>query len=169
MRTNNKEKIMLTNDQKEAFIQQIAQFPARVAELVRDLSTEQLTTMYLPGEWTIAQNVHHLVDSHMNSYVRCKLIATEHNPPLKPYDEHAWAQFPDASTADLSASLALLANLHVRWVMFWRSLPDDAWQRTGVHAVDGTLTLEQQLQNYVAHGRAHLEQIGRVRAAMRKE
>jgi hypothetical protein len=159
---------MLTNDERQALIDAIEQLPVQVADAVRGLSHEQLTTTYLPGEWTIAQNVHHLADSHMNSYIRCKLVATEHNPPLKPYDEQAWAQFPDATTADISASLALLANLHVRWVMFWRSLPEDAWLRTGVHAADGPLTLEQQLQNYAAHGRAHLEQIGRVRAAMNR-
>ncbi len=160
---------MLTNDQRAALINQIEQLPAQVADAVRGLSSEQLTTVYLPSEWTIAQNVHHLVNSHMNSYIRCKLIATEDNPPLKPYDEQAWAQFPDASAADLSTSLALLANLHARWVTFWRNLPDEAWQRTGVHAADGPVTLAQQLQNYVAHGRAHLEQIERVLRAMGKE
>jgi hypothetical protein len=158
---------MLTNDQRQALITEIAQFPAQVANAVRGLSPEQLTTTYLPGEWTIAQNIHHLADGNMNNYIRCKLTVTEHNPPLKSYDEYAWAQFPDATNADLSASQSLLANLHARWAMFWRNLPDDAWLRAGIHATDGALTLEQQLQNYVAHGRAHLEQIGRVRAAIK--
>lgn len=156
---------MLTPDQRRDLIDQIRQLPAQVADFVGPLSADELTTPYLAGEWTIAQNVHHLADSHMNSYIRCKLIATEDRPPLKPYDQDQWAAMPDARAADLSGSLALLASLHARWVVFWETLPEEAWQRTGVHAVDGLLTLEEQLGRYAAHGRGHLDQMARTLAA----
>lgn len=158
---------MLTQAQRQTLIEQIEHFPAQIADLVRDCSPEQLTTASLSNEWTVAQNVHHLADSHMNSYIRCKLIATEEHPPLKPYDEHAWAQFPDATSVDLSTSLALLASLHARWGMFWRALPEGAWTRVGIHAANGSVTLEQQIEAYVAHGAAHVAQIERVLAAQK--
>ncbi|MCB9137864.1 MAG: DinB family protein [Caldilineaceae bacterium] len=98
----------MTNDQtaRQANIEAIEALPGQVAALTAGLTAEQLTTPYDKGEWTIAQNVHHLCDSHMNSYIRCKLIATEERPPLKPYDQDVWARFPDAEGADLAASLA---------------------------------------------------------------
>jgi hypothetical protein len=101
----------------------------------------------------------------MNSYIRCKLIATEEHPPLKPYDQDRWANFADAGAADISSSLALLQSLHARWVIFWETLPDDAWTRTGHHPEAGTVTLERQLAGYAAHGEAHIEQITRTLAA----
>ena len=113
-------------------------------------------------EWSIAQNVHHLVDSHINSYVRCKLMATEEQPAFRPYDEVAWAELPDASGPDLSYSLVLLRALHGRWVLFWESLADEAWQRSGHHPADDVVvTLERQLQLYVEHSSAHLAQMQR--------
>ncbi len=36
---------------------------------------EQIDTPYRPGGWTVRQVVHHLPDSHMNSYVRVETRA----------------------------------------------------------------------------------------------
>lgn len=151
---------------RSAAIEKIRRLPQQLTALVAGLSPQELTATPLPGEWSIAQNVHHVADSHLNSYVRCKLMATEQNPTLKPYDETAWARFPDGSSPDLHASLALLDALHTRWVQFWEALPPDAWQRSGFHPEGGPVTLAQQLDLYVAHGEAHLEQIRRTLAAL---
>lgn len=156
---------MTITTEQQTLIAQIRDFPAQLTALVSNLSAAMLTGPGLPGEWTVAQNVHHIADSHMNSYIRCKLMATEDNPPLKPYDEKAWAQFPDGTTADLTATLALIRGLHARWTIFWESLPDESWKRTGYHPENGMVTLEQQLRLYVAHGEAHLAQIRQALAA----
>lgn len=150
---------------RAALIDSIRRLPAELAALVAPLSPEQLTTPYMAGEWTVAQNVHHLLDSHMNSYVRCKLILTEGRPTLRPYDQDAWAALPDASAADLIDSLAALGGLHARWARFWESLPEAAWARPGFHPENGEVTLEGLLASYAAHGEGHLDQIRRTLAA----
>lgn len=142
-------------------IAQIRQLPGQIKELVEGLSDEELTTHYLHGEWTVAQNVHHLVDSHMNSYVRCKLMATEDHPTLKTYRQDDWAAFPDAKGADISHSLLMLHALHERWAQFWESLSDKDFGRTGQHPVSGSVSLDDQLALYVEHGLAHVDQIER--------
>ncbi len=154
-------------DREEA-IEKIRRLPQQVEELITGLSPQELTAQPLPNEWSVAQNVHHIADSHINSYVRCKLMATEDNPTLKPYDEGAWALLSDGSNAELSDSLALLKALHARWVIFWENLPEDAWQRTGQHPESGAVTLARQLELYVEHGEAHLDQIRRTLAASKK-
>ncbi len=155
----------MTEQERNVLIDKIRHLPQQIADLVAGLSAAQLTTHYLTNEWTVAQNIHHLVDSHMNSYIRCKLIATEDHPTLKPYDQDAWATFADASAADVSGSLVMLTQLHHRWVGFWETLPDDAWARTGHHPENGTVTLATQLAGYAAHGEAHIDQITRTLAA----
>ncbi len=154
---------------RQEAIEKIRRLPQQLEELISGLSPQDLTAKTLPNEWTVAQNVHHIADSHINSYVRCKLMATEENPTLKPYDEGAWALLSDGSSADLSDSLALLKALHARWVRFWEDLPDDAWQRTGQHPESGPVTLARQLELYVEHGEAHLDQIRRTLAARKEE
>jgi DinB superfamily len=148
-----------------AQIAAIARLPDQLEALVAELGPEDLTTPFLAGEWTVAQNVHHLFDSHANSYIRCKLILTEEHPPLKPYRQDDWAALPDASSAEIAVSLTLLRALHARWVQFWEALPDEAWARAGLHAVNGPVTLAQIVQIYADHGEAHLDQIRRTLAA----
>ena len=80
----------------------------------RGLADAQLDTPYRPDGWTVRQLVHHLPDSHLNAYVRCKLALTEDEPAIKTYEEKDWAELPEAKTAPPEVSLALLAALHAR-------------------------------------------------------
>jgi len=98
---------MLTAEERETLIAVVQSLPDEVEAMVASLDATQLSSHPIEGEWSIAQNIHHLVDSHINSYVRCKLMATEERPSFRPYDEAAWSELPDASSPDLSYSLAL--------------------------------------------------------------
>lgn len=155
----------MSTTERAALIAAIARLPEQLEALVAGLSPDDLTTPFLAGEWSVAQNVHHLVDSHINCYIRCKLILTEENPPLKPYRQDDWAALPDASGAEIGVSLTLLRALHTRWVQFWEALPDAAWERAGVHPENGPMTLARIVQVYANHGEAHLDQIRRTLAA----
>lgn len=156
---------MLTVTQRREAIEQIRNLPAQLEALVRPLSNAQLTTRYLENEWTVAQNVHHLLDSHMNSIIRMKLLLTEEHPTLRPYDQDAWAALPDACSAEIQPALAALAGLHRRWVDLLEQVPDTAWQRSGYHPETGVVTLDDLLHYYGQHGLMHLEQIRRTLAA----
>lgn len=140
----------------------IRQFPSTLRALVAPLSEKQLTTAFIEDEWTVAQIVHHCADSHMNSYIRLKLMLTEDNPPLKPYDEPLWAQFDDGTTASLEHTLSLLDGLHARWTATFDQLTDDQWTRTGTHLADGEIQVADLIDIYSNHCRAHLDQIRRV-------
>lgn len=158
---------MLTSEQRQPLIDKIRRLPAQVAALIQDLSEAQLTTPYLEEEWTVAQNVHHLADSHMNSYIRMKLILSEENPTLKPYNQEIWAEMADAGQIDLQPSLAILTGLHRRWVQVFEALQETDWQRTGLHPEIGQITVEDILHTYAAHGEDHLDQMRRTLAAQR--
>jgi hypothetical protein len=145
----------------------LRRFPDQAAALIDGLSEAQLTAHPLEGEWSVAQNIHHCADSHMNSYIRLKLILTEDNPTLKPYDQETWAETPDSTNPDVATSLALLRGLHARWTLLFASLSDDQWTRTGYHPEYGSITPAGLLDTYVDHCQAHLDQIERTIAAGR--
>src|SRR5437867_4720846 len=94
--------------------------PANLRKAVAGLSEDQLDVRY--RNWTIRQIVHHLADSHVNSYTRFKLALTEDRPTIKPYDEGRWAALEDARAGEVRAPLALLEGLHAKWVQVLRSL-----------------------------------------------
>lgn len=155
----------MEHTERQKRIETIRTFPERLAAVVAPLSDTELTTAYLEGEWTVAQNVHHLVDSHMNSVIRLKLILSEDNPPLRGYDQDVWARYPDATRADLSASLTILRGLHARWAVIWENVKDDEWSRVGHHSESGPISVEELLIYYSDHGEGHIHQINRTLAA----
>ena len=59
-----------------AAIAAIEEAPARLRAAVAGIDDAQLDTPYRPGGWTVRQLVHHVADSHVNAYVRCKLALT---------------------------------------------------------------------------------------------
>jgi len=153
-------------EQLGRWIDQIAETPAQLRAAVAGLSPEQLDTPYRPGGWTLRQVVHHVPDSHMNSYVRFRLALTEQEPTIRPYDEHAWSGLMDARTAPAEISLALLESLHARWVLLLRSLTPADWKRAFRHPELGVVTLEQNADLYAWHGRHHVAHITSLRNRM---
>lgn len=153
----------LTAADRERAIEVIMNTPAQLRRAVEDLSPAQLDTPYRPEGWTVRQVVHHLPDSHMNSYVRFKLALTEDEPTIKPYDESRWAELPDAQRTPVETSLVLLAALHQRWVTLLRSMSEAQWARTMRHPETGVQRLDQVLALYAWHGPHHVAQITELR------
>ncbi len=91
----------VTPEQKQQYLTDIEQTPARLRAALGGLSDQQLDTPYREGGWTLRQFAHHVPDSHMNSYIRFKLALTEDEPTIKPYMENLWAELPEASTRRL--------------------------------------------------------------------
>jgi len=152
-----------SDEQKRVFLEQIAETPANLRAAIKGLSDTQLDTPYRTGGWTVRQVVHHVPDSHMNSYVRFKLALTENEPTIKPYAEDRWAELADTKATPIEVSLTLLDSLHDRWVRLLRSLNADDWERTFRHPELGPMTLEKTLALYAWHGRHHVAHITELR------
>ncbi len=150
---------VFTHQIRHEWITSIAVLPRQLQEIIRDMSEQELHSRYREGGWTVRQIIHHIADSHINSFVRFRLALTEDEPVIKPYNEAAWAELPDASTGPLDVSLQLLGALHTRWVALLKSMDDAAYQRKFVHPVSGPRTLNETTGLYAWHGRHHLAHI----------
>lgn len=138
-------------------IDRIAALPGQLAEAARDLERRgKLDAPYREGGWTARQVVHHLADSHLNSYTRFRLALTEERPVIKPYDEKRWAELPDAKRGPVEPSLRLIEGLHARWVALLRSMSPDDFQRVFVHPERGEMSLDCTARLYAWHCRHHL-------------
>jgi hypothetical protein len=137
--------------------------PGKLRQALQGLTEEQLDTPYRNGGWTVRQVVHHLADSHMNSYIRFKLALTEQTPTIKPYEEQLWAELPDSRQVPVAVSLALLEALHHRWSVLLRSLAVSDWQRQFLHPDSGKTSLAKAAALYAWHSRHHLAHITNLR------
>jgi hypothetical protein len=150
-------------EQRRAWIDRLASQPERLRVAATGLSTEQLDTPYRPDGWTVRQVVHHVVDSHINAYVRMKLALTEKHPTIKPYEEARWAELSDYAMP-VEGSLAMLELLHQRWTVLLRRLPVADFARGFVHPETGdTFSLDRALATYAWHGDHHIAHVTSLR------
>jgi len=154
----------LSREAIDRSIHAIASLPTLFREAVTGLNAAQLNTPYRDGGWTVAQVVHHVPDSHMNAYMRCKLALTEDTPTIKPYDEAAVARLGDIAIVPVGVSLDLLDKLHERFVALLRSMTDDDFKRCYVHPEQNrTVPLHEVAGLYAWHGRHHTAHITALR------
>lgn len=134
--------------------------PQRLTDLVTPLSEEQLETPYRPNGWTVRQLVHHISDSHHNSYIRFKWGLTEDRPYIKAYDEKAWAELFDTRTAPIQMSLDHLSAVHAKLVYLLRGLSEKELERSFIHP-DGNkeTTLKENIARYAWHSNHHFAHI----------
>jgi uncharacterized damage-inducible protein DinB len=156
----------ITPAQRRDFIHILDEAPAKLRAAVAALTDAQLDTPYRPGGWTVRQVVHHLPDSHMNSYIRFKLALTEDQPRIKPYDEARWAQMHEARTAPVEVSLHLMDALHRRWVLMLENMTDADFTRAFEHPERGIVRLDGILAMYAWHCRHHVAHILALRKRM---
>lgn len=156
---------IMTDSERKEKIKKIEQLPSQAEQAVHGLTDEQLDTPYRAGGWTVRQVVHHMADSHMNAFIRTKLIVTEENPTLKTYEQEEWARTPDGEKIPVNSSLSILKGLHVRWVHLLNNTGSGGWKRTAMHPENGLITLDDILTIYARHGENHVAQI----TGLRKE
>ena len=142
------------------YIETISSFPGNLISATRKLKDSQLDTPYREGGWTLRQLIHHCADSHLNAFVRFKLAMTENHPTIKPYNQDAWANLPDAKGEDITASIHLLEALHYRWLTLLQSMKASDFQRTFHHPeMKKDISLDQNLSLYAWHCKHHLAHI----------
>ena len=149
----------LSQEEREEKRSTIRLFPAKLRTAAEHLSDEQLNTPYRPGGWTIRQVIHHVVDSHMNSYIRFRWALTEDKPLIKTYEEKAWALLPDAKDAPISISLDLLHHLHARWMIWLDAMTEENYQKGLQHPESGYMSLDDMLALYAWHSDHHLAHV----------
>jgi len=146
--------------QIQEWIKDIESLPKQLKKAVKKMPKEALNMPYRDGGWTARQVIHHLADSHINSYVRFKWTLTEDEPVIKAYDEKSWADCEDSSSASVKMSLKLLSALHERWSVYLKTLSKEDFERGFIHPESNKRwELSWTTGVYAWHGKHHLAHI----------
>ena len=144
-------------------IQCIASLPARLVEAVALFTDSQFDTPYREGGWTVRQLIHHIIDSHLNAYIRFKWTLTEPGPVIKAYYEKLWATTPEVK-ADPQISIDLLKAHHRKWVVLLKALAPDDLEKHFIHPeTKKEVKLKTLTAMYAWHGDHHLAHITRLK------
>ena len=153
----------ITKKNIEDWISVLETFPQNLEFLIRDLSENQLDTVYRENGWTIRQVIHHCYDSHHNSYNRFKWALTEDNPLIKVYYEERWAELHDSISAPIFLSIDALKSLHAKWVYLLKGLKDKDLEKSFIHpSGNEEVGLKENIGIYAWHCKhhfAHIEQL----------
>lgn len=145
-----------TLEEVQSNIIRIEELPAKMEALVENFETEQWDTKYREDGWTARQVVHHIADSHLNSYVRFKWTLTESTPLIKAYDEKAWAETPETKL-DPSISIVFLKALHVKWTALLKLITEEDLKKEFIHPdTKKNVSLDRLIALYAWHGEHHL-------------
>lgn len=141
----------------------IEDHPNKIADLISNLSDNQLNTSYRPNGWTIRQVVHHLGDSHANSFIRFKWTLTEDKPIIKAYYEDRWAELPDSKSAPIQLGLDYLKVLHTKWVYLLKGLTSEDLKKCFIHPeTKDEVTLAKNIGIYAWHCEHHYQHINQL-------
>jgi len=150
--------IEITAEIRQQLTQIIAELPEKINSATKSLSDAQLDTPYRPGGWTVRQTVHHIADSHLNSFIRFKLALTEDVPTIRPYFEDRWAELAD-SRMPIDVSIKIIEGIHARWTNLLESMSEKDFNKQLNHPDSGVWTLERMLALYGWHSRHHTAHI----------
>lgn len=137
-------------------IQELELFPKQLIAIASELTPDLLLESYRPGGWNARQIIHHIADSHLNAYMRIKLVLTENTPVIKPYDQDSWANLEDSLKLPIEVSLSLIESIHQRMVYVLKSIDNSAFQKKYIHPeYNREFKLEEVLALYAWHGKHH--------------
>jgi uncharacterized damage-inducible protein DinB len=124
---------------------------------IAGLSKQDLLAFPVAGTWSIQQIVIHMLDSDLVGTDRMKRVIAEDNPLLLGYDESKFAARLYYQDMDPQLACDLFVKNRKYTAEILKRLPDEAFQRAGIHTERGKETLAELVEIYVGHLQHHLK------------
>jgi hypothetical protein len=141
--------------------------PKQLRDAIAGMTPAQIDAAPIPGKWSTRQIICHLSDFEPVYADRMKRVIAEDNPPLRGGDPDVFAAKLAYDARDIEEELSLIEAVRNHTARILKTLPDDVFQRTGIHSSDGPLTLETLLKRITGHIPHHVKFIAEKRQALK--
>jgi hypothetical protein len=141
--------------------------PRLLREAVRDLEGGGVTARVAGDDWSIRDILHHLADAELVRAVRIRTIIAEPGSAIAQWDEGAWQRRLQYLWRSPELALAAFDTVRTGTAELLMHCDAGAWERAGVTADGGELTVQELVERGVTHVDEHCGQIGAIRAAMK--
>jgi hypothetical protein len=122
-------------------------------QFLSGISEEQSLHSYAPGKWTIRELLNHVNDGERVFAGRAFWFARGFNDPLPSFEQDIAVQMAHANNTSWAELVDEFKNVRLATISFFRSLPEEAWSRSGV-ASDNAMTVRACayiIAGHVAH------------------
>lgn len=129
----------------------------RLAKAIEGLTDAEMRAHPIPGTWSVKELVLHMMDSEMMSFGRMRRIFAEEKPLLIGYDESAFVKNLRYNDMDPRPAAEIFRLLREVMSATLRAMPDEAFERQGVHSERGLITAGALVELYVWHLDHHMK------------
>jgi hypothetical protein len=136
-----------------------AEAPQLLAELIKNVAPEKLTTRPAPGKWSVCEIIAHLAEDELTSSWRYRQMIENPGVALAGFDQDLWARlggYDSWSPEDALQMFRLLRQANVRTL---RRLTPEQWESYGIHNERGKMTVRSLARHMAGHDHNHIDQI----------
>lgn len=135
---------------KERLLWNLRSLPNELQDLIGDLDEDTLRWRPIPDKWSIKEIMCHLRDMEREAYLaRYRRMLAEDNPRLPNVDQNRIAYEGDYINQDAKAAFAEFKQLRAETIQTLDAALAENWSRSGIHEVDGPLTIEQMVTRQI--------------------
>lgn len=125
-------------------------------DAVHSATEVEWDTVPVEGMWSIRQVVCHLADGEIVYADRMKRVIAEDNPTLFEADPNVLVPALFCLQRPWHTELNAIEAMRAHMLPILRSCSSEDFQRTGVHSIDGPMTLETLLERITGHIPHHI-------------
>lgn len=143
----------------EFCLRQLRNNPKRIAELVRDMSTEEARWKPGASSWSILEVINHLYDEEREDFrVRLDIILHDPQRPWPPIDPQGWVNSRKYNERNLEESLQNFLTERDYSLTWIKSLKNMAWD-SEYSAPFGNIMAGDIFASWVTHDHLHMRQL----------
>jgi len=133
--------------------------PAVLAGLIDGVPKDTLARPPAPGKWSVAAILAHLAEDEVVTMWRYRQMIENDGVALAGFNQDEWARLGSYDSWTPRDALALFRLLREANLRMLERLTPAEWQRGGVHAERGPMTVESLARHMAGHDANHIQQI----------
>jgi uncharacterized damage-inducible protein DinB len=136
--------------------------PHALAQLLSGVPDNKLRERPQPERWSIAEVLAHLADAEIGASWRYRQMIEQSGCALSPYNQELWNELGDYRSTRPADSLELFRLLRESNLRMFDRLTPEQWERYGMHAERGKMSVRELALQIAGHDLNHLEQVRKI-------
>jgi len=136
--------------------------PSTLARLIHGVPELELAHKPVPNKWSVTEILAHLAEDELSSTWSYRQMIEHDGPPLLGFDQELWSRLGDYPSWKSQEALDMFRLLREANLRMFAQLTPEQWQRHGVHAERGKLTVQDLCRHMAAHDMNHIDQIRKI-------
>jgi hypothetical protein len=133
--------------------------PKVLSELIEHCSAEELSRRPRPDKWSVVEIIAHLAEDELATSWRYRQMLENNGTALAGFDQDLWARAGHYSAWTPDDALSMFRLLREANLRLLDHLFEEEWQRFGVHAERGRITIRDLACHMAGHDLNHLRQV----------